>query len=163
MNRHRALLPGVAALLSVAMMALGFGRAALAGSDAGAAPTTAVLVPIEGTVDGEPEAVEFSGQARLGVSVVPDPDFGATPTVRLSIDLSKVVGVGASSGQTYITHAREIVERPLADADSVQISFPFATREQALSEARVGEASFDLDFNIETGKLKRARAKVTGY
>ena len=163
MNRHGPFLPGVAALLVVAMVAGGPGRAALAGNDASAAPTTAVLVPIEGTVDGEPEAVEFSGQARLAVSVVPDPDFGAAPTVRLSIDLSKLVGVGTSSGQTYFTHTREIVERPLTDADWVQISFPFLTRGQALSEARVGEASFALDFNIDTGKLKGARAEVTGY
>lgn len=56
--------------------------------------STSALVTVKGAVIGAPENVNFSGQAQVKANVVTDPDFGAQPTVVLSIDMSNVTGVG---------------------------------------------------------------------
>src|SRR5882672_2714894 len=69
--------------------------------------------------------VNFSGQAQVKANVVTDPDFGAQPTVVLSIDMSNVTGVGASTGKKYVVSAQETLNRKLNAADLVQVTFPF--------------------------------------
>ena len=63
--------------------------------------STSALVPVSGVVTGGAESVSFSGQAKVSASVVTDPDFGGTPTVILSIDLSGLSGVGANRGPRW--------------------------------------------------------------
>jgi hypothetical protein len=133
------------------------------GGPAVAAFTTALssaLIGIKGTVSGTPESVSFSGQAKISSKMVTDPDFGNPPTVVLSIDLSKVTGVGTSTGQTYVTSSQVILDRRLTAADTVQVPFPFSPSGGSALSARVGMASFNLSFNVNTGMLTGATAGI---
>ena len=121
---------------------------------------TAVVVPIKGTVSGLPESVSFSGLAQLNANVVTDPDFGAVPTVVLSIDLGKVTGVGSSTGNKYLTSSQAILNRRLAAADTVQLTFPFFASGGNGMSSRVGMATFNLSFNVNSMKLTGATAEI---
>lgn len=121
---------------------------------------TAALVSIKGTVSGLPESVAFSGQAQLNANVVTDPDFGAPPTVVLSLDLSKVTGVGVSTGKKYVTSNQEILNRGLTAADTVQFTFPFLPSGGSAMSSRVGLASFNLSFDVNTLKLTGATGAI---
>src|ERR1041385_6237979 len=162
--------------LGVAILA---GAAALWGSPAGAqttimastttfpstssstsVTTTPALVSIKGTVSGSPENVSFSGQAKLSASVVTDPDFGTTPIVVLSIDLSGVTGVGSSTGKTYVTSDGEIDRRRLAAADAVQLRFPFFPSGGSAMSARTGAAALNLSFDVNSLKLTGASGAI---
>ena len=121
---------------------------------------TAALVPIRGIVSGSPESVSFSGQAQINANVVTDPDFGAPPTVVLSIDLGKVTGVGASSGKTYVTSSQGTLNRRLTAADTVQFTFPFTSSGGSAMSSRIGVASFTLSFNVDTMRLTGATAQI---
>ena len=92
--------------------------------------------------------------------MVTDPDFGNPPTVVLSIDLSNVSGVGSSTGKTYVTSSRAILERRLTAADTVQVAFPFFPSGGSAMSARVGMASFNLSYNVNTGMLTGATAGI---
>ena len=122
--------------------------------------TTPALVSIKGTVSGPPENVSFSGQAKLSASVVTDPDFGTTPVVVLSIDLSGVTGVGSSSGKKYVISDGEIVRRRLAAADAVQLRFPFFPSGGGAMSARTGVASLSLGFDVNSLKLTGASGAI---
>jgi cytoskeletal protein RodZ len=122
--------------------------------------TTPAVVTIKGTVSGSPENVSFSGQAKLSASVVTDPDFGTTPIVVLSIDLSGVTGVGSSSGRKYVTSDGEIVRRRLAAADAVQLRFPFFPSGSSAMSARTGVASLNLSFDVNSLKLTGASGAI---
>src|SRR5258708_32791785 len=67
------------------------------------APTIA-LIPVSGTVTGQPESVRFSGQARVSSELVLDTSRTRPPhppSVILIIDLSGVSGTGSSSEGGY--------------------------------------------------------------
>jgi hypothetical protein len=122
---------------------------------------TAALVPVKGIVSGLPESVSFSGQAQLKANVVTDPDFGSPPTLVLSIDLSKVTGVGSSTGKKYVTSNQEILTRRLSAADTVQATFPFyLSGDSTMTSSRVGTASFNLSFNVNTLQLTGASGEI---
>jgi len=108
---------------------------------------------VTGIVTGTPESVKFSGLAKLSASVVTDPDFGGIPTVVLTIDLSGLKGVGASTGAAYATSDQAIVQRRLAAVDTVQYSFPFNRSGTSAMAPSLGSASFNLGFNVNTLKL----------
>ena len=121
---------------------------------------TAALVSIKGTVSGSPESVNFSGQVKLNASVVTDPDFGSTPRVVLSIDLSNVTGVGSSTGKKYVTSNQGILTRRLAAADAVQLTFPFYPSGGSPMSPRIGLASFNLSFNVNSLTLTGASGAI---
>lgn len=112
--------------------------------------STSALVPVTGVVTGGAESVSFSGKAKVSANVVTDPDFGGTPTVVLSIDLSGLSGVGASTRKKYVTADGEVVNRRLAAADTVQYNFPFYENGASALAARVGSVSFNLSFDVNT-------------
>jgi len=172
-TRRLLSLPGARSLSILASVA------ALSGSPAGAQTTmtgsttsfpstssstsvtvSGALVSIKGTVSGTPENVAFSGQAKVSANVVTDPDFGTTPTVMLTIDLSGVSGVGSSSGKKYLTADQEIVRRRLAATDSVQLRFPFYASGGSAMAPRVGLASFSLSFNVNSLQLTGASGAI---
>lgn len=124
------------------------------------ATTTAALVSVSGIVSGAPESVSFSGQAQLSTRVVTDPTFGSPPTVVLTIDLSNVTGVGASTGRKYVNTNREILTRRLATADTVQVTFPFYPSGGSGASAGLGMASFNLGFNLTTLQLTSASGDI---
>jgi hypothetical protein len=121
------------------------------------------VVLIQGTVSGGAESVRFAGHAQLKANVVPDDHTGGWPTVILTIDLSKVSGVGALSGRKYVTLMQETFTRQLSAADTIEASFPFYPNGDAdIASARVGTAAFHLSFNVNTLKLTGATAEIQG-
>jgi len=111
-------------------------------------------------VTGGAESVSFSGKAKLSADVVTDPDFGGIPTVVLSIDLSSLKGVGASTGATYVTSDLGIVQRRLAAGDTVQFTFPFNRSGMSPLAPSVGFASFNVSFDVNTLKLTSATGRI---
>ena len=122
--------------------------------------STSALVPVTGVVTGGAESVSFSGKAKVSANVVTDPDFGGTPTVVLTIDLSGLSGVGASTRKKYVTADGETVNRRLAAGDIVQYNFPFYVNGASAMSARVGSASFNLSFDVNTLKLTGATGSI---
>jgi hypothetical protein len=117
-------------------------------------------VSITGIVSGQPESVSFSGQAQIQSRLVRDPDFNK-PSLLLTIDLSTVSGVGASTKAAYVIPSQENVQRPLAASHRVEITFPFLrSNSKDPTSARSGVASFALDFDVNTGAVTKAAGSV---
>ena len=122
--------------------------------------STSALVTVKGSVVGASETVNFSGQAKVSTNVVTDPDFGAQPTVVLSIDMTGVTGVGTSTGRKYVVSAQETMNRRLNAADLVQVTFPFYQSGASPTTARVGAASFSLGYDVGALKLTSASGQI---
>ena len=128
------------------------------------APTIA-LIPVSGSVSGQPESVRFSGQARVSSELVLDTSRTRPPhppSVILIIDLSGVSGTGSSSEARYAVGGDGTpVFRQLASTDTIQIPFPF-TRGTSMgtSSVRTGVASFALSFDTNTGAITKGTATV---
>jgi hypothetical protein len=128
------------------------------------APTVA-LVPVSGTVSGQPESVRFWGQARVSSELVLDTSRTRPPhppSVILIIDLSGVSGTGSSSEARYTVGGDGTpVFRQLASTDTVQIPFPFSRgTSMGTSSVRTGVASFALSFDTNTGAITKGTATV---
>ena len=141
------------ALLSV--LVLPFATLALA-----ADPGTTTTVPVSGTVSGGAESVVFSGQATVNSRLAPDPDFGKHKVV-LTVDLSGVAGVGASSQAKYVIPGPDIMQRRLAASDVISLTFPFLPDGGTVLSARSGVATFALSFDLNTGAVTAASASVS--
>jgi len=126
---------------------------------------TVVLIPVSGTVSGQPESVRFSGQARVSSELVLDTSRTRPPhppSVILIVDLSGVSGTGSSSEARYAVGGDgTTVFRQLASTDTIQIPFPF-TRGTSMgtSSVRTGVASFALSFDTNTGAITKGTATV---
>ncbi len=136
-------------------------------AQASAAPVArTILVPVEGTVDGQPESVSFSGKAQVASRLVPmDPPGlirNPTPTaVELVIDLTHVTGVGLSSGGKYIISGPEIMNRPLDAFREIEITFPFfPSGAEGIMSARAASITFSFSFDITTGAITGATARL---
>jgi len=129
-------------------------------SSATTTTSTSAVVPVTGVVTGGAESVSFSGKAKVSANVVTDPDFGATPIVVLSIDLSGLSGVGAATRKKYVTADGEIVQRGLTAVDTVQYTFPFYESGAGATSAREGSVSFNLSFDVNTLKLTSATGRI---
>ena len=117
------------------------------------------MVAYSGTVDGPPESVFLSGFVGIKATVVRDPESGRPPIVLLHIDLSNVVGVGITTGSTYVASGDQDLIRPLAASDVVDVTFAIVPkRAEGALEARTALASFTLTFNVATGVLTRGVA-----
>jgi len=158
MKIRRALLKS--AVLSAAVAAVG-GAAWWASEPAQAVGVwNTSLVAVTGTVSGAPESVSFSGDAKVGTRLAPDPDFGA-PSLVVSIDLTGVSGVGSSTRTKYVIMGPEIVQKRLAPSYTVEITFPFyKSGTDGTTGARSGAASFTLDVNPGTGTVTSATGSI---
>lgn len=124
------------------------------------APWNTSLVAVTGTVTGTPESVAFSGTATISTRVALDPDFGDHKLV-MSIDLTGVSGVGASSSKTYVIQGPEIVQKPLAASYEIDLTFPFfESGTLGTTEARPGRALFALSIDPATGAVTSALVRV---
>jgi len=128
------------------------------------APTIA-LIPVSGSVSGQPESVRFSGQARVSSELVLDTSTTRPPhppSVILIIDLSGVSGTGSSSEARYTVGGDGTpVFRQLASTDTVEIPFPFSRgTSMGVSSVRTGVASFALSFDTNTGAITKGTATV---
>jgi hypothetical protein len=129
------------------------------GAPAQAAPMNFTLVDVSGTVTGDPESVTFSGKARVGSRLAPDPDFNS-PRFVLTIDMSNVNGTGTMTQKKYDVAATEVVQRRVASSHVVTYSFPFVENGKDGLEARAGKVSFALSFNLDTGMVTAASGSV---
>jgi len=166
--------PALASLLAAGALALGFA--------AGAASTdTTVQVAVKGRVGGttaaqtqsstaessaltgaSTESVTFSGNAVIKANVRDDPDFRTPPIVVLSIDMSGVTGVGATTRKKYVTTNKTIVQRRLRPTDTVDVSFPFwVSGTSAPGSGPVGKLSIALTYDVNTKALTSAAGSVT--
>jgi hypothetical protein len=119
------------------------------------------LVPINGTVMGQPESVVFSGQAKVNSKLALDPDFNR-PSLVLTIDLSGLSGVGSSTKTKYVIAGPERTQRGVAATHLVEFTFPFArSGAMSLGSAQSGVASFALGFDLNTGVVTSASGNVT--
>ncbi len=176
MTRHRALLTPVAlsALLALAGAPAGAQDAAIAVdiSDTSLstvesfetttvlARSSAVAVPIRGIVSGKPESVAFSGRAQITSRLVKDPDFGR-PTLLVKFDFSGVSGVGSSTNASYVIQGDERTQRRVAASHQFEVTFPFMQSSSTnLLSARPGVAYFSIDFDVTTGAVTNARARI---
>ncbi|MBI4291021.1 MAG: hypothetical protein HY661_06030 [Betaproteobacteria bacterium] len=116
-------------------------------------------VPIDGTVAGSPESVRFFGQATVESKISPDPDFNR-PTLVLTIDLSRVRGVGSFTRARYVITGPEQLNRSVSVSHFLEFSFPFTKSGGDLSTARAGTASFALTVDPTTGAVSSATASV---
>ncbi len=131
------------------------------------APTIA-LIPVSGIVTGQPESVKFSGQAQVSSELVLDTSkFNVPPAVILTIDLSNVSGTGSSTGAKYVAGGNGTnLYRPLASADTVEITFPFSrgttmsVSSTGFSAVRSGVATFALSFDTNTGAITKGTANI---
>src|SRR5262245_33553679 len=64
------------------------------------------IVAVNGVVAGTPEAVLFTGQARVNTKAVTDPDFGGPTNVVITIDLSSLSGRGLTTNTAYATQTK---------------------------------------------------------
>ena len=102
-------------------------------------------VSVSGIVSGTPESVSFSGTAKVGTRLAPDPDFGS-PNLVLSID-----AIGGP----------EIVQKRLAASHLVEITFPFYKNgTDGTTGARSGAASFTIDVDMATGAVTNATGNI---
>lgn len=116
-------------------------------------PWNTSLVPVSGIVSGSPESVKFSGTAKVGTRLAPDPDFGS-PSLVVSIDLTSVSGVGASTRTKYVIGGPEIVQKRLAPSFTVDITFPFyKSGTDGTTGARSGAASVSFNVDATTGAI----------
>ena len=128
---------------------------------AGAKQTTSTTsVPVIGKVTGYPETVSFSGKARVSTTLVTDPDFGTPPSVVISIDLSTVRAVGASTKKKYVISGPQIMTRTLASSDFVDFTFSFLASD-APSSVRTGNASFSPIYKGASAGLRPATVTIS--
>jgi hypothetical protein len=120
----------------------------------------ATLVPVSGVVTGSPESVTFSGSVKLATRLAPDPDFGS-PSLVVSIDLTGITGVGASTRTKYAISGPEIVQQRLAPTHVVDITFPFyKSGTMGTTGARSGTASFSFNVDSATGAVSAAVGSI---
>ncbi|WPC06104.1 hypothetical protein SBP02_04950 [Pseudomonas benzenivorans] len=159
--------------LTVPLLALAGAAAGLLSRSAGAAPSqpqpqsfarreSLLVVPIAGSLDGEPEDIELQGRAKIRSTAFTDADLGEPPGVLLAIDFLNVIGVGESTGTRYFVHGEHTVVRRLRESDRVELSFPISpvgARETAAT--RAVRAAFELSFDLDNGKLQAATARFS--
>jgi hypothetical protein len=116
------------------------------------------LVALNGFVTAPPETVKFQGNARVNSRLAPDPDFG-NPQLVLTIDITGVSGTGSATNRQYVAYGPEIIQRRLAATQTVEITFPFTANDGATTFT--GVASLDLDFDLATGNITKAKGVVS--
>lgn len=162
MRTRRPSVTAVILLLAVGIAGGVVGGSSPAHAIVSIASSATTAVPYSGTVDGSPEGVSLSGYVLINTIVVNDPDFGTTPTVRLGIDLSNVIGVGLTSGMAYVASGNQDLIRPLAASDVVDITFAvYPSRSGGAMSARGVLASFTLTFDVATGSFVQATASTS--
>jgi hypothetical protein len=108
------------------------------------------------------ERITFSGNAVVKANVRQDPDFRTPDIVILTVDLSGISGVGATSRKKYVTTDKAIVQRRLRPSDTVVLSFPFwQSGSTAPGSGPVGNLTLTLSFDVNTRALTAAAGSVT--
>jgi len=111
---------------------------------------------------GSTEGVTFSGNALIKAKVIPDPDFRTPDVVVLTIDLSGITGVGATSKKKYVTTNETLIQRRLRPSDTVALTFPFwLSGTTSTGKGPLGAISISLTYNVDTRQLTAATGSIT--
>lgn len=165
--------PAVASLLAAGALALGFAAgaastdttvsAAVSGQVGGpAASQTQTITETSALTGASTERVNFSGKAVIKANVRDDPDFRTPSIVVLSIDLTGISGVGATTRKKYVTTNKTIVQRRLRPTDTVDVSFPFwVSGTSDTASGPVGKLSIALTYDVNTKVLTSAAGTIT--
>ncbi len=124
----------------------------------GDAPALAntLVVPISGTIDGLPEAVELSGSAEVSSTLVPIEEPGTPRDVIVRLKLVQVSGPGLVTGKEYVAPGENILVRPLTATDVLEVTFPFHPGGSGGHlKARTARVAFTLSFDTATGDITR--------
>ena len=124
-----------------------------------AAGTSSVSVTVLGLVRGPSEWVTFSGKGQITSTLLID-DFGGPPSVQLTLDLTGVPGVGATTKTRYVISGPQLMIRSLASLDVIDFTFPFVPS-GAISPIGIGNAWFGIDFDVSSGSVKAAGAVLS--
>jgi hypothetical protein len=128
---------------------------------AAAAVMSTKTIVVKGTVTTNvPESIPFSGKLQIKTTVVPDPDFGATPSVHISIDALDVQGLGATTKTKYFAIEEDEIMRFLVASDQLDLTFAIATDPNGLTVVGTGLVSFTLTFD-SAGNLTAATGSVS--
>jgi hypothetical protein len=126
---------------------------------ANVASTKTILV--KGTVDANaPEAIPFSGKIQIKTITVPDPDFGGTPVVRVSLDFLDVQGLGQTTKTKYFANGDDELNRPLVASDELGLTFAIVTEGDRITSVGTGLVSVTLTFDA-AGNLTAADGTVS--
>jgi hypothetical protein len=104
-----------------------------------------MTIPAAVTISDPIENVKFAGTISVDGKVIDDLVFNSTQVIELVIDFSNVKGVGAKTGNQFITDAQAILHRPLKSSDIVEVTFPYYL-ESDPSVSRTAVASFEVSF-----------------
>jgi hypothetical protein len=161
MRLHKASFALLVALLAVPVAAQETADSSLldASGATAAASTSISTVSVSGTVTGGSETVSFSGDARIKNRLAKDPHFNS-PHYVVTIDLSGVTGVGLSSRKKYSISGPEIIQKRVAEAHVIDMTFPFRQSDSTDLSARSGAASFALGFDVTTGAVTSASGSI---
>lgn len=149
-----------ACLLAAALAAGWAGAATAAGSTGaglGAAAAAAepeplvyhATMPVRGRTMGAEEPIVFAGLATVDARLIRAP--GAPPIAEVSMDFSGVSARGEESGELYHVDPPTRLQRRLAEAQVVDITFPYYRQDDPLS-ARSTTASFQMAASGKPGK-----------
>ena len=117
---------------------------------------------LDSPASGSTEGVTFSGNALIKAKVIPDPDFRTPDVVVLTIDLSGITGVGATSKKKYVTTNETIIQRRLRPSDTVAVTFPFwVSGTTSDGKGPLGAISISLTYNVDTRQLTAATGSIT--
>jgi hypothetical protein len=109
---------------------------------------------------GSAEVVVFSGQVTVKTRLALDTDFGESKLV-LFIDMSGVSGVGSASGASYMVRSQDVLIRPLATSQQLELTFPFfKSMSDTLASTRTGMAQIALNVDTTTGMVTSAAATM---
>jgi hypothetical protein len=156
MKTRRSLVAAFGLFLLVGLTALLWGD-----QPAAAAVTSTKTILVKGTVDtNAPESIPFSGKIQIKTTVVPDPDFGAPPSVHFAIDVLDVQGLGATTKTKYFAIEEVEMMRFLVDTDRLDLVFAIAT--DPAGETIVGLGLVSVTFTFDSaGNLTAATGSVT--
>ena len=99
------------------------------------------------------EQINFSGSATIKSKLGRDPDLNK-PVLDLLIDMSGVVGVGATSGTRYPLSSQHTLTVPFLPNQTIKLIFPMSTSTTvAMSAVRTGLATIAFNTDPTSGAI----------
>ena len=155
MKTRRSLVASFGLFLLVSLLGLLWGD-----QPAAAAVTSTKTILVKGTVNtNAPESIPFSGKVQIKTTVVPDPDFGAPPSVHVAIDALDVQGLGATTKTKYFANEEVEVMRFLVASDQLDFTFVITTDPGGFTVVGLGLVSLTLTFD-SAGNLTAATGSI---
>lgn len=121
-----------------------------------------ITIPAADSISDPIENVKFAGQITVDGKVIDDLVFNSPQVVELIIDFSNVKGVGAKSGNQFITDAQAILHRPLKATDIVEVTFPYYLDSDP-SVSRTAIASFEVSFSGANNVNMKLKLKPASF